>query len=194
MHRLKLLLFLGVVLAVAGTPLVKAQGATSGLDQYKTVPPDPKQDQAKAKTKDQNNDGHRKHWWSMPHFRHKKHDSDARQADTKMNASSKPAAATPASKPVVATPAHTMAAHTNSGHKTVAAKPASKTVHARHRKTVARTHTGAKTVAGTHPHKKVVAHASHAKKPVRRGCSAEEAKKGGCQAYKATTQKGNTKS
>jgi hypothetical protein len=194
MHRLKLLLFLGVVLAVSGTPLVKAQEATSGLDQYKTVPPDPKQDQAKAKVKDQNNDGHRKHWWSLPHLRHKKHDSDARQPEAKMNASSKPAAPAPANKPVVAAPAHTMAAHTNPSHKMVAAKPASKTVHATHRKTVARKRTRAKTVAATHPHKKVVAHASHAKKPVRRGCTAEEAKKGGCQAYKATSQKGTAKS
>ena len=175
MHRLRLLLLLGLVFAVGGMPLAKAQDATSGLDQYKTVPPDTKQD--KAKTKDQDNDGHRKHWWSLPHFRHKKHESEsaARPAETN------------SSKTVAAKPMNKTAVHTHPGNRTARATGPG-------HKTVARTGQGTKTVAKTYPHKKVIAHTSHGKKTVRHGCTPAEAKKGGCQAYKAHSQKGTSAS
>lgn len=185
MHRLRLLLLLGLVFAVGGTPLAKAQDATSGLDQYKTVPPDTKQD--KAKTKDQNNDGHRKHWWSLPHLRHKKHESESAARPAETNSSSRTVAAKPVNKTVAAKPMNKTAVHTHPGNRTARA---TRPVH----KTVARTGQGKKTVAKTYPHKKVIARTSHGKKTVRHGCTPAEAKKGGCQAYKAHSQKGTSAS
>ena len=188
MHRVRLLFLLGLLFALSATPLVRAQDATSGLDQNKTVAPDTKPEKAKDKDK-----SHRKHWWSPPHLHlhHKKNkkDSGASQAETNTKMSS-------SSKPVAQTPVNTAAARTNPAGKTVAAKPAkTKTVHATRprRKTVARAQTRHKAVTRTHARRRRVARRSHGKKASQHNCSPAEAKKDGCQAYK-TSQKKTTKS
>ncbi len=175
MHRLRFLLLLGLVLGMVATPLAKAQDATSSLDQYKTVDPDTKNDKAKAK----NNDGHRKHWWSPPHFRRKKHDSDSDARPTAANTSSNPVAAKPVSKTVAGKPASKSAAATPRGSKTAAVTRAG--------------HKTTKAAAGSHSSRKTVASTGHGKKTLRHNCSPEEAKKGGCQAGKSTVAKGATK-
>lgn len=181
MHRLRLLLLLGLVLAVGGTPLAQGQDGTSGLDQYKTVDPDTKHEKAK----DKNNDGHRKHWWSLPHFRHKKHDSDSDVHQTATNSTSRTVAAKPVNKTVAAKPVSKNAAPTHRSNKAAAVtRPG--------QKTQAKTGQGSRAAAGSHPGRKSVASTSHGKKPLRHNCSAEEVKKGGCQAAKGHSAKGTT--
>src|SRR6185312_11993114 len=68
MRRLRLLVLLGVVLAVGVTAQAKTKNTAST--------PDQKQEQ-NSKDQASNNDGHRKHWWSLPHLHHK--NADAKQ-------------------------------------------------------------------------------------------------------------------
>ena len=182
MHRLRLLMLLGLVLAVGGTPLAKGQDGTSGLDQYKTVDPDTKHEKAK----DKNNDGHRKHWWSLPHFRHKKHDSGSDTTQAGASSSSKTVAAKPVNKTVAAKPVSKSAAPTHRSNKAAAVtRPG--------HKTAAKTARSTKAAAGSHPSRKTAASTGQGKKTLRHTCSAEEVKKGGCQAEKVHLAKGTTK-
>lgn len=170
MQRVRLLFLLGVVLAVGATCIAKDQAATPAKDQAQS------QDRNNKKDKAKNDEGHRKHWWSPPHLRHKKHDA-ANQAG--MNSSSKPATVKPVKMDKTAAPA-------KPGDKTAtAAKPG--------KKTVAKKGQDNKPIAATTPGKKTMASAAHPKKPVRHNCSPEEAKKGGCQTEKAHNQKAATK-
>lgn len=181
MHRLRLLMLLGLVLAVGGTPLAKGQDKY-GLDQDKSLDQDVKHDKAK----NQNNDGHRKHWWSLPHLRHKKHDSGSDTTQTGASSSSKTVATKPVNKTVAAKPVSKSAAPMRRGNKTAAVtRPG--------HKTAAKTGQGAKAAAGSHPSRKTEASTGQGKKTLRHNCSPEEAKKGGCQAEKVHLAKGTTK-
>lgn len=122
MYRLRLPLLLGLALAVGATPLAKGQ---DDLDRYKSQDPDSKHDKAKNKkqAKIKNDDGRRKHWYSLPHFRHKKHDNDSDARRTATTPSSKNAAA----KPVAAKSMNKAGAPGNPPKKTAAAtKPVAK--------------------------------------------------------------------
>ena len=180
MHRVRLLLLLGLVLALGATSVAKAQDGTSVFkDQGQNQDRDTKHDNAKNK----NNDSHRKHWWSPPNWLHKKHNSDSGARRTGTNSSGKTVAANP--KTVAANPMNKTAARTNPANKTVGATNPGQ-------KTVAKTGQGNKAVAGTNGGSKTIAGTSHGKKTVRHDCSPEEAKKGGCQVDKGRSQKGST--
>jgi hypothetical protein len=106
MHRVRLLLLLGLVLAVGATSVAKDQGQKDR---------DSKHD--KAKNKD--NDGHRKHWWSPPHLGHKKHGSDSNASQKGTNSSSKTVAANPMTKTAASSkPGNKTVGATNPGQKT----------------------------------------------------------------------------
>jgi hypothetical protein len=110
MHRVRLLFLLGLVLAVGATSVAKGQGQSHDRDS--------KHD--KAKNKD--NDGQRKHWWSPPHLRHKKHGDDSSAHQTGTKSSSKTVAANPMSKTAGgANPGQKTVAKTGQGKKAVAA-------------------------------------------------------------------------
>jgi hypothetical protein len=167
MQRVRFLFLLGLVLAVGATSVAKGQDGTPFSKDR-----DRNSKHAKAESKD--NDGHRKHWWSPPHLRHKKHVSDSAASRTGTNSSSKTVAASPMNK---------TAAPRNPGAKTArATKPG--------QKPIAKTGQGNKALTGPNPGRKTIAGASHGKKTVRHDCSPEEAKKGGCQAGKGRSQKG----
>jgi hypothetical protein len=190
MDRLRLPLLLGLVLAVGAPPLAKGQDGSSDLDRYKTQEPDSKHDKSKDKkqAKIKDNDGHRKHWWSLPHFRHKKQQSDSNARMTPTKSSSKSATVKPVSK---------SGATKNPGNKTAAItrpsqKPPAKTGQSAKaaagtnpgRKHIAHTGQAAKSATGNNASRKTVAGTNQAKKTVRHNCSPEEAKKGGCQVEK----------
>jgi hypothetical protein len=197
MDRLRLPLFLGIVLAVGAPPLAKGQDGSSELDRYKTQEPEIKHDKSKDKKQatSKNNDGHRKHWWSLPHFRHKKQDSNS-NARTTNNARGKAAAVKPVNNTgAPKKPGNKTAALTRPGQKPQAktgqgAKAAAGTNP--NRKTIARTGPGSKSAAGNTTSGKTVAGTNQAKKTVRHNCSPDEAKKGGCQAEKRPAAKGTT--
>jgi hypothetical protein len=181
MHKSRLMLPCLIVFALTGAQLARAQDGTSSLDdqiqnKYSEREPDKStttHQQDKTKVKD-TNDGHRKHWWSLPHFHHKKKDDNsARQPESKVD--SKALAAKRANNTGLQQASSHKAASGKSGHTTVAAK---KNTH--------------KPVASATPHKKTVAATSQAKKPLRHDCSATKAKSGGCQAAKKRSVKTNT--
>ncbi|MGH9568783.1 MAG: hypothetical protein ACRD4F_04050, partial [Candidatus Angelobacter sp.] len=170
MHRVRLLLFLSLVLAVGATSVAMGQDETSVYHDQSQ-----KQERDGNKAKANNNDGHRKHWWSMPHFHHKKHQNDSVASSgpdaTKMVAQNAPGkSAAPAVAPKVAV--------TNAARKTASpAKPGNKTAHVTrtaHKTTAAARHSN-KTVVATHARRKTVASASHGRKIVRHNCSTEDA-------------------
>ncbi len=172
MHK-RLLLMLGLVLAVGATPLVKGQDGMSSLDQDKKIERDSKPDKAKK-----NNDGHRKHWWSLPHFRHKKQQSDS---------AARPAATNSSTKMVAVKPADRTGTPTKQAGKTASVtRPG--------QKRIARTGQGAKSASRTNARRKTVASAGQGKKTVRHNCSPEQARKGGCQAAKGHSAKGTSPS
>jgi hypothetical protein len=144
MHRLRFLLVLAFVV-VLGASLARSQDGTNPFDkQDKQANHNSKQEKAK------NDDSHRKHWWSPPHWFHKKHDSKTGAAAN--TATNNQAVKTPDNKTVAA--ANTP--KTSSTSKTVTgARPTTKTV-AQSRKT-----TGGK-------------------KATRHDCTPEQAKKTGC--------------
>ncbi len=171
MHRTRLLFLLGLALAVGATSVAKGQDRTSDLDQPKTVDQDAKHSKAKK-----SDDSHRKHWYSLPHLRHKKNDGDSDARKTATSASSKPAATRSVNKTAAAShPGNKTAGTTKAGQKTVAGKGQ-----------------GTRAAAGTSSGRKTAASTSHGKKSVRHNCTAEEAKKGGCQAAKGHGAKGTT--
>jgi hypothetical protein len=198
MHRLQLPLLLAFALAVVGTPLAQGQNGTQDLDRYKTQEPESKQNKSKDKkqAKNINDDGHRKHWWSLPHFRHKKKQSDSNARMTTTNSSGKAAAVKPVSKTgATKNPGNKSAAVTRPSQKTQARAGQSARVAAGtnpNRKPATHTGQGAKSASGSNASSKTVAGTRRAKKPVRHDCSPEEAKKGGCQADKSHAAKGTT--
>jgi cytoskeletal protein RodZ len=172
MKKLRVLLFAGLVFAVSSTLIATAQETTPAKTQG--------QKQAQEK---KNDDGHRKHWWSMPHLHHK----------SKQTKTASPA---PSSQAATAKPMKQTANPTHKGTITVSEKPVGKTTQTKPvKKTVASAHHSARPVhrtaartAHVQPRtaKKTVASASHTKKTVRHNCSAEESKTGGCQAHHNT--------
>src|ERR1700758_732450 len=103
MQRFRIHFILGLAVAL-GACTARAQDASKGLDdqiQNKFETQD--QDSGKAKKQDKakvgNDDRHRKHWYSMPHFHHKKHDKDAAAPQANAAPSSKNVAAKPMSQP-----------------------------------------------------------------------------------------------
>jgi hypothetical protein len=185
MRRLRLLVLLGVVLAVGASAQAKAKDHPSTHDQ--------KQEQ-NSKDQSNNNDGHRKHWWSLPHVHHKKSDAkkaDAKKGDAKQAADAKRQAEPTVkvedplieanSKPKTSSRATANPSHMNHRSKAVATSAAS------HRST-ALNREPHKSMASKKPATKRVA-ASHNSKSAHHACSPEEADNGGCQAAKRHTQK-----
>src|SRR5215469_4708214 len=76
MHKLRLLLLLGLMFAVGGSLAASTADGTSFNDQNQKS--DVKH--SKAKNKSNDNAGRRKHWYSPPHWFHKKHQNDASTA------------------------------------------------------------------------------------------------------------------
>lgn|SRR5262249_28158723 len=159
MHRLRFLLLLSLMVVVGGTVVARAQ--TSDQDQS-----DNKVTTKAKKAKDTS--GHRKHWYSPPHWFHRKHKTEAKNA--------KPATST--SKPALVTKSgNSNAAATNSSHKTA---------------------TGTKTASATGVHKKSAAGARRRRTTgadrttAKSSCTPEQAKKTGCTVDKSPTKKGTT--
>jgi hypothetical protein len=191
MRQMKFLLLLGIVIALGTTTLARAQ---EDLERYKTQEPDPKQDTAKDKKQKQAKvkntvNGHRKHWYSLPRFRHKKQESAHDARPSAPNSSTKTAALKPVNATTAAKPANRGAMTKGQANNTAATKSGqtqAKTVQG------AKTGTSGKKTAVTTAHhthnaanrssssKKTVASASQGKKPVRHDCSDEDAKKGAC--------------
>jgi hypothetical protein len=225
MHRSRLFFLLPLAVAFALTGVAQAQDGTRNLDdQIQNKFSDKDQDNGKAKKQDKdkvkNDDGHRRHWYSLPHFRHKKHDNEsaARQPQNKSNTQT--AAAQPMPKPAAMKPAaNRSAAFTNASMKTDDSHSAKNTAESRSRKnlvnhgnkTMATKKAGTKTVAMNQPPHKTGTHAKHAvaanttgkktmartgqtKKPVRHNCSADESKKDGCQTSQHAAAKATTHS
>jgi hypothetical protein len=178
MHRLRLLLVLAFVV-VLGASVARSQDGTGGFnDQDKQS--DHKSTQEKAKS----NDSHRKHWWSPPHWLHKKHDNATSTTSTGKNPDSKTATTTnqtlkTSDNKIVAA---ANAPKTSSTSKTVTgARPTTKAV--------ARTETARKGTAGNTQSRKTTPTTAH-KKTVQHDCTPEQAKKGGCEVDKGSSHKG----
>src|SRR5689334_25002270 len=102
MKKFRVLLLAGLVFAVGSTLIATAQEA----------PPAKAQGEKQAQEK-KNDNGHRKHWWSMPHFHHK-------------NKEAKTASPSPSSQTAMAKPMKQTATPTHKGTITVSEKPAGK--------------------------------------------------------------------
>jgi hypothetical protein len=167
MHKLRLLLLLGLMFAVGGSLAARTSDGTAvSNDQDKKS--DVKHNKAKNKSND--NEARRKHWYSPPHWFHKKHHNDASKAKSGKTGKT--------------------AAPSNSDIKPLAvSKPVSTSTTKSVHKTVDGTTTGAKS-AGARRHRKTVAGASQGKSATKADCSPEQAKKGGCATDKSPTHKG----
>lgn len=189
MHKSQFIL-LCVIVLVLGARTAKAQDGVDSLDdqiqnKYSEREPDKsatthQKDKTQAKN---NDDGHRKHWWSLPHFRHKKKDENAtnqikiqpkRHTLTASSKGSKPASQKHVAKNNAPTERSKRKALT-------AAKPS--------HQTVAKSNTG--TATAGRAHKKTVSSSGHAKE-VHQNCSSAEAKKGGCQNVQRRNSKADT--
>ncbi len=205
MHKLRLLFLFVVVVAFGATCIAQSKDGTGGLDdQVQNKFSDKDQDQAKSKAdkkqdkiKVKGNDGRRKHWWSLPHLRHKKHDKDAaapqpRAKSDNKTASAKSVSNAPAPKRTEASiskPGHNTAAMQRSEkHRSVAAKTAHKSVAGK-----AHTTPVAAKKAPAKVHAKTVAGTNHTRKPVRHNCTSVEMKDGGCQAVQKHATKTATR-
>jgi len=199
MHRLRNVLLLSFLLALGGTLVANGQEGTSVFDNSNQKS-DTKQEKTKTKVKD--NSGHRKHWYSLPHFFHKKHDKDSSASKSQTNPFDKPAAsgkvASTESKPVATANQKTAATNTKTvatvkpaGKAVATTSSAGKTGGTASAKTVATAHPGTKKGTTARRHRKTVAGASQGKKTVRQDCTPEQAKKGGCTVDKAHSQKGS---
>jgi hypothetical protein len=198
---MRLLLVLGFVLAL-GASFARGQEGTTVFNQDQASDQNSKTKAKKAKT-DKSSSEHRRHWWSPPHWFHKKHDTAARNqsgkhpdnktvamttksSSGKTEASTTAAATTPA--PVLKTRTSTTASGAKATKTGSTAKPGTG-VH-----TATKTATGG-TSKGTSrsitTRKKTTTTAG--KKTVKHDCSPEEAKKGGCQSGKGNDQKGTPK-
>jgi len=167
--------------AVGGTLAVRAQDGTSVLNDQ-----DQKSDvkHHKAKNKDKNTEGRRKHWYSPPHWFHRKHHNDAGTAKSGKTSPGKTVAASnsdikplPESKPVSTSAKTTQPVHKTADGTTTGMKSATAGQHKQ-------------TVAGARRRRKTVAGANHGKSATKPDCSPEQAKKGGCATDKSPTHKG----
>src|SRR5215469_904366 len=158
MHKLRLLLLVGLMFAVGGSLAVRAQGGTFNDQDKKS---DVKH--SKAKNKSNDNAGRRKHWYSPPHWFHKKHHNDASTAKSgkTVGASNSDIKPLPESKSV----------------STSATKPVHKTVGGSTTGTKSATATGQqkKTVAGAKRRRNTIA--NQGKNGAKPDCSPEQAKK-----------------
>ena len=187
MYRLRLLPVLAFVV-VLGTSLAMGQDGTSSFDtQDKQNDRNSKQEKAKSN----DNENHRKHWWSPPHWVHKKHDA-AGTSQTGQNPFDKTRAganATTKNPTVTTANSKTVAAastpKTGSTNRSVTAgRPTSKTI-------ATKESTGKGTAGNTQSRKTTTTTAG--KKTVRHDCTPEQTKKGGCAADKGSNQKGTAK-
>jgi hypothetical protein len=191
MFRLGYLFLLGIFIAVGAAPLARAQ---DDLERYKTEAPDPKQEKAKEKKQKQpkvkDNSETRKHWYSLPHFRHKKQESESDPRRRSANSSTRTTALRPVNTTTRTKPANKAAMAKGQRNKTAASKSSqtaqAKTTHAAKAGTTASRKTAATTSAQgrnakaeTSSSKQTVASANHGK-AVRHDCSEAEAKKSGC--------------
>jgi hypothetical protein len=181
MHRLRFLLVLAFAV-VLGTSLAGSQDGT-GTFNNQDKQGDHNRTQDKTKTKTTSNDNHRKHWWSPPHWFHKKHDNAASTSQTGQS-------------PFNKTGAGDNASTKNPENKTVAAASVPKTSSTKQAVTGARPTT--KTVAVAGPAGKGTAQniqsrkttaTAGAKKTTRHDCTPEQAKKTGCVVDKGSSQK-----
>jgi hypothetical protein len=183
MRRLRLLVLLGVVLAVGASAQAKTKNSSST--------PDQKQEQ-NSKDQARNNDGHRKHWWSMPHLHHKKAEAKQKNdAKQKMDAKHQAAPAVKVEDPLIEANSKQKTSSTATAKGNTHVKTRSKTARttAPSHKSTAHTRQANKTMASKKPVTKRVA-ATHSSKTARHhSCSAEEASKGGCQTAKQHTHK-----
>src|ERR1041385_4954092 len=128
MRKSRLILGCIIVFALAGTRLARAQDGTASLnDQIQNKYSERESDKAKAtheqdKAKTKNNDGHRKHWWSLPHFHHKKESKNAAPPQRQSNMKSKTVAAKPTNKASFQQASGHKAAGGRSGHAAIATK------------------------------------------------------------------------
>ena len=165
MHKLRLLLLVGLMFAVGGTLVARGQDGSEVFSKQ-----DQKSDSKHEKSKTKANNGHRKHWYSPPHWFHRKHDNTAskvKKSDNKTVAAKNQ----PAANPVAATSTNKSATATHSGTKTAATS-------GQHKGTAA----GARRRTGT----------TQAKKTVKTPCTPEQARKTGCHLDKGSSQKGST--
>lgn len=174
MHKLRHVLLLSFLLALGGTLVANSQDGTGAFDNSDQKS-DAKQEKSKTKVKD--NSGHRKHWYSPPHWFHRKHDKNSSATKSKTNPFDKPAAS--------GTKASTVASNTTT------VKPAGKAVTTTNSATKTGGTASAKTVAA-HPGTKTGTTARRHRKTVRKDCTPEQAKKGGCTVDKAHSQKGSS--
>jgi hypothetical protein len=182
MRNSKLIFPCMIVIALIGARVAKAQDGSASLDdqienKYSEQAPEkakPAHEQEKTKVKS-NSDGHRKHWWSLPHFHHNKKSDNAaaRQPESTMN--TKATAAKPTKKAALQQASSRKAASRKSGHAAVARKRNAHT-----------------SVTSATPHKKSVAATSNGRKPVHHDCSSANAKKPGCQAAQRRSLKATT--
>src|SRR5215467_4863481 len=91
MYRLRLLVLAFVV--VLGASLARGQDGTNPFD--KTADQNSAQEKAKSKQeKTKSNDNHRRHWYSPPHWFHKKHDTGTSTSQAGKNSDGKTGAVT----------------------------------------------------------------------------------------------------
>jgi hypothetical protein len=201
MHKLRYVLLLSFLLALGGTLLANGQEGTAVFDNSGQKS-DAKQEKSKTKVKD--NSGHRRHWYSPPHWFHRKHDKDSSASKSKTNPFEKPAAsgtnqkvASTDSKPVTTgTNQKTVASNTKTtvkpaGKGVTTTNSATKTGGTASTKTVA-AHPGTKKGTTARRRRKTVAGTSQRKKTMRQDCTPEQAKKGDCTVDKAHSQKAST--
>ncbi len=179
MHKSQLILLCVIVFVLAGARAAKAQDGTGSLDdqiqnKYSEREPDKAATtHQQDKTKARNDDGHRKHWWSLPHFHHKKNDENSiSQLKTQPKRNTVSTSSRAVSKPAAQKrTARSSALKEKSAPKTLAAtKPTRRTL------TKSKTDNHASGKA----HKAPIASNGHTK-DVRQNCSSAVAKKGGCQ-------------
>jgi hypothetical protein len=177
MHRLRFLLLLSLMFAVGGTVVARAQAGDQDQSDTKVT--------TKA-TKVKDTSGHQNHWYSPPHWFHRKHNTEAKNAkpaSKSLESKPQPAAnSASTSKPALVTKSGSRnAAATSSSHKTATGMV-----------------TGTKTASATGVHKKSVAGAGRrrttgaGKTTAKSSCTPEQAKKTGCTVNKSPTQRGTT--
>ncbi|HMF89158.1 MAG TPA: hypothetical protein VKL40_00835 [Candidatus Angelobacter sp.] len=161
---MRLLLVLAFVV-VLGASVARGQDGTGVFNDQ-----DKKSDQNKTQAKAKSNDSHRKHWWSPPHWFHKKHDNAAGKTEP-----------SPFSKTDSKTVAAADAPKTSSTHQAVTgAHPTTKTV----------AKTGpAGQAGGQNAQKRKTSATAGSKKTVRHDCTPEQSKKTGCVVGKGNSQK-----
>jgi hypothetical protein len=177
MHKLRYVLLLSFLLALGGTLVANGQEGTTAFDNSNQKS-GAKHEKSKTKAKD--NSEHRRHWYSPPHWFHKKHDKEASKSKT--NPFDKPGAS---GTKVAGTDSKAATSNTKT-----TVKPAGKAVATTNSNVKTGGTASTKTVAA-HPGTKTSTTARRHRKTVRKDCTPEQAKKGGCTVDKAHSQKGS---